>query len=105
MLNRYIPALEGLPMYVLRLATEVEWDSERECFETFASETAAFFSVSNEWLLVDEETGNTSADQTISMDVSESYDINTSQSLCDTSKINESFPSQMSSMQESTTNE
>lgn len=43
LLENYIPNLEGLPMYVLRLASEVEWDSERECFETFCRETAAFY--------------------------------------------------------------
>ena len=33
-----------LPMYILRLATEVEWGSEMECFQSFCLETAKFFS-------------------------------------------------------------
>lgn len=32
-------------MYVLRLATEVDWDIEQECFQTFCRETAKFFSI------------------------------------------------------------
>lgn len=31
-------------MYVLRLATEVIWDTEKECFKTFAEETALYYS-------------------------------------------------------------
>ncbi|XP_071503991.1 DNA mismatch repair protein Mlh1-like [Diadema antillarum] len=44
-LDKYIPALEGLPMFVLRLATEVDWDSEKECFQTFARECGLFYGV------------------------------------------------------------
>ncbi|XP_045596501.1 DNA mismatch repair protein Mlh1 [Procambarus clarkii] len=45
LLDDYVPAMEGLPMYVLRLATEVEWDNELECFQTFCRETAKFYAV------------------------------------------------------------
>jgi len=55
LLDGYTPAVEGLPMYILRLATEVDWDSEKDCFESFARETATFYAVSNEWLLETEE--------------------------------------------------
>ncbi|CAH1790125.1 unnamed protein product [Owenia fusiformis] len=44
LLDNYIPALEGLPAYILRLATEVDWDEEKSCFETFTRETADFYS-------------------------------------------------------------
>ncbi|EDO39827.1 predicted protein [Nematostella vectensis] len=44
LLEEYVPNLNGLPMFVLRLATEVEWDSELECFDTFAKECSRFFS-------------------------------------------------------------
>lgn len=30
-------------MYLLRLATEVNWDSEKECFESFSRETAKYY--------------------------------------------------------------
>ncbi|KFB53916.1 AGAP012192-PA-like protein [Anopheles sinensis] len=43
-LENYIPSVVFLPMYILRLATEVEWDEEEECFHTFSRETATFFS-------------------------------------------------------------
>ncbi|KAK8768613.1 hypothetical protein V5799_014920 [Amblyomma americanum] len=42
-LNDHRPPIEGLPMYALRLATEVEWETEQECFETFCRETARFY--------------------------------------------------------------
>nr|XP_053637824.1 DNA mismatch repair protein Mlh1-like isoform X2 [Cherax quadricarinatus] len=45
LLDDYVPAMEGLPMYVLRLATEVEWENELECFQTFCRETAKFYAV------------------------------------------------------------
>ncbi|XP_019615504.1 PREDICTED: DNA mismatch repair protein Mlh1-like isoform X1 [Branchiostoma belcheri] len=45
LLDNYIPPLEGLPMFVLRLATEVDWDSEKECFQTFARECGLFYAI------------------------------------------------------------
>uniref|UniRef100_A0AAG5DKS0 DNA mismatch repair protein S5 domain-containing protein n=1 Tax=Anopheles atroparvus TaxID=41427 RepID=A0AAG5DKS0_ANOAO len=42
-LENYMPSVVFLPMYILRLATEVEWDEEEECFHTFSRETARFF--------------------------------------------------------------
>lgn len=30
-------------MYILRLATEVDWSHEKSCFETFSRETATFY--------------------------------------------------------------
>lgn len=46
LLEKYTPNLEGLPIYILRLATEVEWNEEQECFQTFCKETARFFAFS-----------------------------------------------------------
>lgn len=46
-LENYIPPLEGLPMYILRLSTEVNWDEEKECFMTFCRETSEFYSLRN----------------------------------------------------------
>ncbi|KAJ9592430.1 hypothetical protein L9F63_015846 [Diploptera punctata] len=42
--KQYSPAAEGIPMYLLHLATDVEWDYEKECFDSFSRETARFFS-------------------------------------------------------------
>ncbi|CAG9814820.1 unnamed protein product [Phaedon cochleariae] len=39
----YLPDPKSLPMYVIRLATEVNWDSEKEFFESFARETSKFY--------------------------------------------------------------
>ncbi|CAC5418695.1 MLH1 [Mytilus coruscus] len=45
LIDDFVPNMEGLPMFVLRLATEVNWDSEKECFDTFARETSDFYSI------------------------------------------------------------
>ncbi|XP_017061507.1 DNA mismatch repair protein Mlh1 [Drosophila ficusphila] len=41
---QYRPSIAHLPVYLLRLATEVDWDQEARCFETFCRETARFYS-------------------------------------------------------------
>ncbi|KAK4878024.1 hypothetical protein RN001_010530 [Aquatica leii] len=43
LLENHIPEMAGLPMYVLRLATEIEWTKEKECFNSFAQETAQYY--------------------------------------------------------------
>ncbi|XP_063778673.1 DNA mismatch repair protein Mlh1 isoform X3 [Pseudophryne corroboree] len=57
LLDNYIPPLEGLPMFILRLATEVNWDDEKECFESFSKECSMFFSLRKKYIL--EETDHT----------------------------------------------
>nr|CAD7443099.1 unnamed protein product [Timema bartmani] len=44
LVDKFCPDMSGLPIYILRLTTEVEWDNERECFKTFCRETAKFYS-------------------------------------------------------------
>ncbi|KAM3929767.1 DNA mismatch repair protein Mlh1 [Leptodactylus fuscus] len=51
LLENYIPPLEGLPMLILRLATEVNWDDERECFDSFSKECAMFYSIRKKYIL------------------------------------------------------
>ncbi|MBN3271850.1 MLH1 protein, partial [Polyodon spathula] len=53
LLDNYIPALEGLPMFILRLATEVNWDDEKECFESFSRECSMFYSIRKQYILED----------------------------------------------------
>ena len=40
LLEGYIPYFGGLPIFLLRLATEVDWDDEQTCFENLAEEIA-----------------------------------------------------------------
>lgn len=35
--------MDGLPLYLLRLASEVNWFNEKECFLNFCRETARFY--------------------------------------------------------------
>ena len=40
LLEKCLPHMRGLPTFLLRLATEVDWDSEKECFDGVARELA-----------------------------------------------------------------
>ncbi|CAI9582275.1 unnamed protein product [Staurois parvus] len=51
LLDNYIPPLEGLPMFILRLATEVNWDDEKECFGSFSKECSMFYSIRKQYIL------------------------------------------------------
>ena len=35
--------MSGLPLYIIRLSTEVNWTNEEDCFRTFCQETAKFY--------------------------------------------------------------
>ncbi|XP_057306377.1 DNA mismatch repair protein Mlh1-like [Hydractinia symbiolongicarpus] len=43
LLDKYTPNLNGLPMFLLKLATEVNWDAEQECFDGFSRECSRFY--------------------------------------------------------------
>lgn len=45
--DNHMPSMAHLPMYILRLATEVDWQSEKRCFETFSRETARYYAQSS----------------------------------------------------------
>ncbi|KAI8374834.1 DNA mismatch repair protein Mlh1 [Blakeslea trispora] len=40
----YVPSMEKLPLFLLRLGTEVNWEHEKECFHTLSREIAIFYS-------------------------------------------------------------
>lgn len=42
-LEEFLPDLDGLPLYLLRLASEVNWSIEKECFLNICRETARFY--------------------------------------------------------------
>lgn len=44
LLRGYTPNLDRLPHFLLCLATRVDWEGEKECFETFLRELAFFYS-------------------------------------------------------------
>ncbi|XP_028031768.1 DNA mismatch repair protein Mlh1 [Bombyx mandarina] len=47
LLDGHVPFVGALPTYLVRLVTEVNWDSEKECFETFCRQTAKFYAQPN----------------------------------------------------------
>ncbi|KAI6131443.1 histidine kinase-like ATPase [Pisolithus croceorrhizus] len=44
LLKEYTPDLNKLPTFLMRLGPQVDWSSERECFESFMHELAYFYS-------------------------------------------------------------
>ncbi|CAB0037403.1 unnamed protein product [Trichogramma brassicae] len=44
LLENHFPNQGGLPMYLLRLATEVNWSKEKACFRDICRETAQYYS-------------------------------------------------------------
>lgn len=44
LLDNFSPPIDGIPIFVLRLATEIDWDKEKDCFEGICKETARFYS-------------------------------------------------------------
>uniref|UniRef100_A0A672GQI0 DNA mismatch repair protein MLH1 n=1 Tax=Salarias fasciatus TaxID=181472 RepID=A0A672GQI0_SALFA len=55
LLDKYSPVMEGLPMFILRLATEVNWDNEKDCFRDFSRECSSFYSIRKQYILDDAE--------------------------------------------------
>ncbi|KAJ3039014.1 DNA mismatch repair protein [Rhizophlyctis rosea] len=54
MLRGYLPNWNKLPLFLLRLGTEVNWEEEKGCFETFSRELAEFYAVEPPDILDDE---------------------------------------------------
>lgn len=44
-LRGYIPCMDKLPLFLLRLGTEVDWTEEQSCFDLFSRELAIFYSL------------------------------------------------------------
>ncbi|XP_017550888.1 DNA mismatch repair protein Mlh1 [Pygocentrus nattereri] len=55
LLDNYTPAMEGLPLFILRLATEVNWDGEKECFRDFSKECSQFYSIRKQYTMETED--------------------------------------------------
>ncbi|KAL6263506.1 hypothetical protein P5V15_006297 [Pogonomyrmex californicus] len=47
LLDKYFPYEAEIPLYIMRLATEVEWRKEQLCFQNICRETAKFYSYIN----------------------------------------------------------
>jgi DNA mismatch repair protein MLH1 len=43
LLEGYVPSPHGLPMFLLRLATEVDWTEERRCFHAICMELGSYY--------------------------------------------------------------
>lgn len=62
MLKGYIPNLDKLPGFLLRLGTEVDWEEEKGCFEGFARELAWFYALEPPFISEEGDGGNTKQD-------------------------------------------
>ncbi|CAO3642255.1 unnamed protein product [Cunninghamella blakesleeana] len=54
-LRGYIPTMDKLPMFLLRLGTEVDWEDEQLCLESLSRELAIFYSTEPPLPLTDHE--------------------------------------------------
>jgi DNA mismatch repair protein MLH1 len=55
LLDSFSPNLDKLPLFILRLATEVNWQIEQECFEGIAKELSLFYEIKHDQFLLDSE--------------------------------------------------
>ncbi|KAM4657857.1 DNA mismatch repair protein Mlh1 isoform 3-T3 [Amazona ochrocephala] len=62
LIDSYVPPLEGLPMFILRLATEVNWDEEKPCFESLSKELALFYSIRKQYVTDEANPTNSQTD-------------------------------------------
>ncbi|XP_078180194.1 MUTL-homolog 1 isoform X1 [Carex rostrata] len=44
-LDQYIPDMDRIPEFLLSLANDVDWDDERECFQTISAVLANFYAI------------------------------------------------------------
>jgi len=47
LIENYEPDYNDLPIFVIRLATEVNWKNEKECFDSICRQLALFYSIKN----------------------------------------------------------
>lgn len=47
-IQNYVPCMDKLPLFLLRLGTEVDWETEKGCFDTFSRELAIFYSADSQ---------------------------------------------------------
>jgi DNA mismatch repair protein MLH1 len=47
LLQNHVPDTDGLPLFLLRLGTEVDWDEEKQCLHGILQEIALFYAVSD----------------------------------------------------------
>ncbi len=47
LIEDYEPDMVDLPLFIIRLATEVDWENEKECFQSICNEIAQFYSIKN----------------------------------------------------------
>ena len=45
LLDGYVPSAHGLPFFLLRLATEVDWTEEKPCFHGVCREVGAYYAM------------------------------------------------------------
>uniref|UniRef100_A0A8C3VAX8 DNA mismatch repair protein MLH1 n=1 Tax=Catharus ustulatus TaxID=91951 RepID=A0A8C3VAX8_CATUS len=64
LIDNYVPPLEGLPMFVLRLATEVNWDEEKECFDSLSKELAMLYSIRKQYIIGESNPANSQSGST-----------------------------------------
>ena len=65
LLDGYVPNLNQLPFFVMRFVTEVDWESEMDCFELAAREISRFYAVRENDTVQPECTGANEKDRSV----------------------------------------
>lgn len=63
LLPGYTPDLDKLPLLLLRLALQVDWEDEKACFDTFLHELAFFYSLSPPPIVEHDSTRNSQEEE------------------------------------------
>merc|ERR1712146_14178 len=73
----YHPSFMTLPLFLLHLATRVDWEDEQACFETIALELAEFYTDFSHYLSLSKENKtNTQDAENVKVASNETYTIN-----------------------------
>lgn len=63
LMEDYEPDLVELPLFIIRLATEVDYEDEKKCFDSISKEMSYFYSIKNCKYAKQEEQVSTQADK------------------------------------------
>jgi DNA mismatch repair protein MLH1 len=68
LLDNYEPDLIELPLFIIRLATDVNWKDEKECFDSICRQLGLFYSTKNNQVLTEEDDSDIADESNATLD-------------------------------------